>query len=326
MMMANRNHKNFKMSSRSHTMPPRRQKENVREAEEKEKYPSSLRAEVVTEDETLQKLFAFEIKKAQVVTHQGYAAVFACFIQSQVVTDAVKKREDEKKRNANKRQIKKSANPFRAAGNMRKSAISRRLIAPYNAESADKDQEVNLALRRSVILSEEEEEQLNLYNNEHDKKAEKQRLVDSFLVSYHSKEEGIDCQVPSPQDPIGIKSRKKLDVTEIIVTDCEFKRTSSSSSLRLRDVFGEELDSDDDTLSTGSSCTLSVDSEYSNSSAPCHEFRKIKETNAWLPWPKKNDGETLLVSFPSTADNSFLAWPQEDASNNPDASYERHYV
>jgi hypothetical protein len=329
MMMSNRNHKHFKMSTRSHTMPPRRRCEKVRDAQEQQKFSASLRAEVVTEDETLQKLFALEIEKAQVVTQQGFNAVWAYFLQSQAVTDAAKKREDEKKRSPKEKQGRKSSNPFRiAAGNLRKSSKSSRQIVPYKSDKDAENDEVNLALQRSVLLSEEEEEQLDAYNREYIRKAEKQRLVDSFLVSYCSKDECTDFHVTSAQDSENLKSRKKVQVKEITVPDCEFKRTSSSSSLQLRDVFQEELDSDDETSSTDASYTSSECSDCSSQS-DCNsgrEFRKIKETNAWLPWPKKNDGETLLVSFPSLAGNSsFLNWSQ-DAPNNPDESWERHRV
>jgi hypothetical protein len=241
-----------------------------------------VRAEVVSSDETLQRLFAIEIEKAGVVTHQGFQSVYAYFLQSQVVTDAVQKREVDKKRNDNKKQNRRNANPLRvAADNLRKSAC--RQILPVKDESANQD-EVNIALRRSVILSEDEHEEMERYNRNYQKKIEEQRLVDSFLASYKSRDEGTDHQIPLGRSTNTISSRHNIEVNEIVVADTAFKRTNSSSSLQLRDIF-EEIDSDDETLST-------------SNSASDREAKKMssKGNNGWLPWPKKNDGNNLLVS------------------------------
>jgi hypothetical protein len=111
-------------------------------------------------------------------------------------------------------------------------------------------------------------------------------------------------------------------VNEIVVADTAFKRTNSSSSLQLRDIF-EEVDSDDETLSTSST--------YSSNSASDRKAKKLssKGNNGWLPWPKKNDGNNLLVSFPSLSkgngSSTFLAWPKT-ANGDNDGSWERHYV
>lgn len=329
MMLANRNHKQIKMTSRSHSMPPRRQSEKNRGSREHNKYSAALRAEVVSEDVALQRLFSKEIEKAGVVTQQGFNAVHARFLQCQAVTDAVKHREDEKKQK--RQQRKKNANPFQiAAGNIRKSVLSSKQIVPYKPEDNHVIDQVNLALQRSVLLSEEEEEQLDMYHREYQARAEKQRMADSFLASYQS-EDVTNCQIPPTQSTKEIKSREMVEVKEVIIADCNFKRTSSSGSLELRDIF-EEIDSDDETPSTGSSYTKSFcssnSSQHGGASGPvARKISSDKDSNTWLPWPKKNDGDNLLVSFPSMGHGSsgFLAWPQDNQTKN-EGSWERHYV
>jgi hypothetical protein len=255
------------MTSRSHSMPPRRQSETIRGSHGQNKYSASLRAEVVSEDEALQRMLSKEIEKARVVTQQGFNAVHAKFLQCQAVTGAVRRREDENKhkKTACRQQRRKNANPFQiAAGNIKKSVLSSRQIVPYKAEENDPIDRINLALQKSVPLSEDEEEQLDRYDREYQNRAEKQRLVDSFLASYRSEDEVTDCQIPPTKSKNEIKSRKMVGVKEVIIADCMFKRTSSSSSLELRDIF-EEIDSDDDeTSSTGSSYTESFGSSYSS--------------------------------------------------------------
>ncbi|KAL3795815.1 hypothetical protein ACHAWO_005870 [Cyclotella atomus] len=325
-MLANRNHKQIKMTSRSHSMPPRRQSETIRGSHGQNKYSASLRAEVVSEDEALQRMLSKEIEKARVVTQQGFNAVHAKFLQCQAVTGAVRRREDENKhkKTACRQQRRKNANPFQiAAGNIKKSVLSSRQIVPYKAEENDPIDRINLALQKSVPLSEDEEEQLDRYDREYQKRAEKQRLVDSFLASYRSEDEVTDCQIPPTKSRSDIKSRKMVGVKEVIIADCMFKRTSSSSSLELRDIF-EEIDSDDDETSQLARLTLNHSALFTRPVA--RKISSDKGTSTWLLWSKKNDGDKLLVSFPSIAGNdssAFLAWPQDNQANN-EGSWERH--
>lgn len=318
MMLATRNHKQIKMTSRSHSMPPRRRSDKIKEIEEQYKYSPSLRAEAIRADEALQHLLKIEISKARVVTQQGYNVIYSRFLQSQVVTDAVRKREDEKKRNMNSRRQerrRKNANAFRfGAGNWIK---SNKQIVPIETEACAYYQ-TNLSRRKSVSENE----------HKHFKKSQQERLTDSCLVShrstvsYQSGDDGTGGQEPSAGSRNGIKSKKNIEVKEIIVADNEFKRSNSSSSLQLREIF-PDIDSDDDeTSSTGSSYSTDDGTDASHSKS--REISADKKTS-WLPWPKKNNGDSLLVSFSKSengSSTSFLEWPQE----TPSASWERHYI
>ena len=323
MMFANRNHKQIKMTTRSHSMPPRKRGSKTKgneEQEQKTEYAASLRAEVVASDETLQRLFALEIEKAGVVTQQGYKAVYAYFLQSPTVTNAVRKREDEMKRNVphGRRQSRGRANPFRLGCSL--VMPNNKQIVPFTGEP--QEAEVNLALRSSVIFSEDEHEQLEKQRTMYQKEMEEKHLVDSFQVSYKSKTANTDCQIiPTAESSNGNSINKLIEVKEILVADGKFKRTNSSSSLELKEIFPEiESDDDDETSSTGSSYS----SSYRSSFASEIESPDLRKT--WLPWPKKNDGDNLLVSFPSIRGNessAFLAWPEAAPSEN-EGSWERH--
>lgn len=331
MMLATRNHKSIKTStSRSHAMRKPSKSNMPKASPEQSKYSTSFRVEVVTEDETLRRLFAQEIEKAGVVTTAGYNAVFSYFLQSQVVTEAVMKRESEK-RSVRPRERPSGHSWFIAAAGLRKSLTDKVVPAKSQADNVA----VNIAPRRSKCLT--EDQQLVQFRQESMKKAEEQRLVDSFLESYRSRDEENDKVFPSENPSISSSARKLLG-NEIVVYKSNyegsgitsFNRTNSSSSLQLKDIF-EEVDSDDDdeTSSTGSSCTSYSGSSYSSggsSYASSPDANNVK--NIWLPWPKQNDGDNLLVSFPSFSGNGssvFLSWPQNDQGDNSN-SWERHYV
>ena len=318
-MFANRNHKQIKMTTRSHSMPPRKQVSKTKDSEEQSiKYPPSLRAEIVASDETLQRLFALEIQKAGVVTQQGYKAVYSDFLQSTVVTNIVRKREDERQRNDDRRQRRGRSNPFRLGCSL--VMPNNKQIVPVN--DVTPETEVNLALRSSVIFSEEEHEQLERQSKMHQLEMEKKRLVDSFQVSYKSTNDNTDCQIPLADSLKDNSVEKTIEVKEILVADGKFKRTSSSSSLDLKEIFPDiESDDDDETSSTSSSYSSSCCSSFASEI----ESPDLKKT--WLPWPKKNDGDNLLVSFPSIQGNgssAFLAWPESAPSIENCGSWERH--
>eukprot|EP00956_Cyclotella_meneghiniana_P027583 scaffold62141_cov46-Cyclotella_meneghiniana.AAC.4 len=316
MMLATRNHKQIKMTSRSHSMPPRRRSDKI-DIHEQYKYSPSLRAEAIRADKTLQQLLEIEISKARVVTQQGYNAVYSRFLQSQVVTNVVKKREDEKKGNAHSGRRTKNTNPFRfGAGRQIKSNIKQ--VVPIQTEACDYYQ-TNLARRKS-----------DLSENEHTHfKKPQMCFKDSCILSYKSKDEGTGGHAPRSRN--GVKSKKNIEVKEIIVADNEFKRSNSSSSLQLREIFPDIDSEDDETSSTSSSYASSFCSSYStdngSTNAPNSKSREISadKKTAWLPWPKKNNGDSLLVSFSKSVNDSstsFLEWPQEA----PSSSWERHCI
>lgn len=344
MMLPTRNHKSMKIStSRSYAM--RRQTSEVSKKEtEHTMYRSSLRAQVLSDDETLRQLFAEEIVKAGVVTTAGYNAVFSNFLQSQVVTEAVEKREEETKRNS-KRQHGMSSLSFRfAASGVSKQKTSK--VVPVKTQ--EDNHEVNIAPRKSILLTPDEHEQMLQYSKEYQKKEEERYMADSFLQSYQSKDEDTDHIIPSVDYSNDISARKNPQNDIIVVNhseaglqsecvvkaDASFERNYSVSSLQLKDIF-DDMDSDDDDISSiGSSKSSSFCSSYSSQAAmlissPTTKVISSRCNDGWLPWPRKNDGDDLLVSFPScSGDNgssTFLSWPQE-ASNDTDGEWERHYV
>eukprot|EP00804_Cyclotella_cryptica_P023018 CCRYP_000288-RA/>CCRYP_000288-RA protein AED:0.14 eAED:0.14 QI:0/-1/0/1/-1/1/1/0/328 len=328
----------MKMStSRSHAMR-RQTSEKLKKNEEHTMYRSSLRAQVLTDDEALKRLFAAEIEKAGVVTAAGYNAVFSNFLQSQIVTEAVEKREEEKKRNS-RRQYGMSGLPFRfSASGLSKPTTSK--IVPVKTEGDN--HEVNIAPRKSILLTADEHEQLLQYTKEYQKKAEEKFMVDSFLQSFQSKDEETD-HIFSSGDSCETATRKNPQKEIVVVSHIEasqqndcvvganstIERHCSASSLQLKDIF-DDVNSDDDEVSSIESTHSSSCSSYSSHADLLKSSPNTKEIssdckNGWLPWPKKNDGDDLLVSFPSCSGDNFLSW-RHDASNDTDGEWERHYV
>ena len=139
----------------------------------------------------------------------------------------------------------------------------------------------------------------------------------------------------SPQNEIDvinyIEAGQRSDC--VVRADASFERNYSASSLQLKDIF-DDIDSDDEISYIGSSNSSSFCSSCPSQAAMLTSSPTTKEISSrcndgWLPWPSKNDGDDLLVSFPScSGDNgssTFLSWPQE-ASNDTDGEWERHYV